>query len=129
MYGGEVKGIEDFFLMGKPEGKYHLEDLGVDLGGRRIIKKKKIGREVMDWDNWEMKWDVTSIGPGIVLHSYNEIQPDALFLNFILVNISTCFGQTYCPSSGVLILYSQHSSISTSPADSQHNQYDKYQLM
>ena len=38
---------------------------------------------------------------------YNKSQEDALFLNLILVNISTCFGQTYCPSSGVLILYSQ----------------------
>jgi len=26
---------------------------------------------------------------------------------FILLKNSTCFGQTYCPSSGVLILYSQ----------------------
>ena len=38
---------------------------------------------------------------------YNKSQPDALFLNFILVKNSTCFGQTYCPSSGALILYSQ----------------------
>ena len=38
---------------------------------------------------------------------YNISQQDALFLNFILLNNSTCFGQTYCPSSGVLILYSQ----------------------
>jgi len=41
------------------------------------------------------------------IHSYNKNQQVALFLNFILVKISTCFGQTYCPSSGVLILYSQ----------------------
>jgi hypothetical protein len=40
-------------------------------------------------------------------NSYNKSQQVALFLNFILVNNSTCFGQTYCPSSGVLILYSQ----------------------
>jgi len=39
--------------------------------------------------------------------SYNESQQDALFLNFILIKNSTCFRQTYCPSSGVLILYSQ----------------------
>ena len=38
---------------------------------------------------------------------YNKSQQDALFINFILVKNSTCFGQTYCPSSGVLILYSQ----------------------
>jgi len=42
-----------------------------------------------------------------VINSYNKSQQDALFLNFILVNNSTCFGQIYCPSSGVLILYSQ----------------------
>ena len=34
-------------------------------------------------------------------------QQDVLFLKFILVKNSTCFGQNYCPSSGVLILYSQ----------------------
>jgi hypothetical protein len=39
--------------------------------------------------------------------SYIKSQQDALFLRFILVKNSTCFGQTYCPSSGVLILYSQ----------------------
>ena len=39
--------------------------------------------------------------------SYNKSQQDALFLNFILVKTSTCFGQIYCTSSGVLILYSQ----------------------
>jgi hypothetical protein len=42
-----------------------------------------------------------------VFYSYNESQQDALFLNFIFINNSTCFGQNYCPSSGVLILYSQ----------------------
>jgi len=42
-----------------------------------------------------------------MVYSYNRSQQEALILNFILVNNSTCFGQTYCPSSGVLILYSQ----------------------
>jgi len=42
-----------------------------------------------------------------VIYSYNSSQQDALFLNFILVYNCTCFGQTYCPSSGVLIRYSQ----------------------
>jgi len=37
----------------------------------------------------------------------NKSQRDTQFLYFILVKNSTCFGQTYCPSSGVLILYSQ----------------------
>jgi len=47
-------------------------------------------------------------GPkGIEIYSYNKSQKDAQFLNFIFVKYSTCFGQTYCPSSGVLMLYSQ----------------------
>jgi len=50
---------------------------------------------------------LTFRGPCIVIYSYNATQRDALFLNFILVKNSTCFGQIYCPSSGVLILYSQ----------------------
>jgi len=40
--------------------------------------------------------------------AYSKSQQDAIFLNFILVNSSTCFGQTY-------------SSIPTSLADCQHN--------
>jgi len=43
----------------------------------------------------------------LVNYSYNISQQDALIINFFLVNNSTCLGQTYCPSSGVLILYSQ----------------------
>ena len=39
--------------------------------------------------------------------SCNNSQRYALFLSFILIKNSTCFGQIYCPSSGVLILYSQ----------------------
>jgi len=49
---------------------------------------------------------LTSRGPCIAIYSYNKSQKDALFLSFILVKNTTCFGQTYCPSSGVLILYS-----------------------
>ena len=49
---------------------------------------------------------LTFRGPCIVIY-YNKSQQDALFLNFILVTNSTCFGQTSCPSSGVQILYSQ----------------------
>jgi len=51
--------------------------------------------------------NVTFSAPRIVIYSYNKSQRDAQFLNFILVKNSTCFGQTYCPSSGVFILYSQ----------------------
>ena len=42
-----------------------------------------------------------------IIFSYNKSHQDALFLKFVLVKNSTCFGQIYCPSSGVLILYSQ----------------------
>jgi len=42
-----------------------------------------------------------------MIYSYNKSQRDALFLKFILVENSTCFGQIYCLSSGVLVLYSQ----------------------
>ena len=45
--------------------------------------------------------NLTFRGPCIVIYSYNESQQDALFLEFILVKYSTCFGQIYCPSSGV----------------------------
>jgi len=43
-------------------------------------------------------------GTCIVIY-YNKSQRDALFLKFILVKNSTCFGQIYCPSSGVSTLY------------------------
>jgi hypothetical protein len=39
--------------------------------------------------------------------SYNKSQRDALFLKFILIKISTYFGQIYCPSSGISTLYTQ----------------------
>jgi hypothetical protein len=38
------------------------------------------------------------------LSSYNKSQQGALFLNFILVKNSTCFGQTYCTSSEVKLV-------------------------
>jgi len=60
---------------------------------------------------WSLQVDgikyLAFIGPCIVTYSYNRSQKGALFLNFILVNNSTFFGQIYCPSSGVLLLYSQ----------------------
>jgi len=46
-------------------------------------------------------------GPCIVIYSYNKNQRDALFLNFISIKDSICFGQIYCPSSGVSTLYIQ----------------------
>jgi len=41
------------------------------------------------------------------MYSYNKSQRDALFFKFILIKNSTCFGQIYCPSSGVSKLYTQ----------------------
>jgi len=32
-----------------------------------------------------------------MIYSYNKSQRDALFLKFILVKNSICFGQIYCP--------------------------------
>ena len=66
---------------------------------------------------WIKKKYFTIRGPCIVIYSYNWSQQDELFINFILINNTTCFGQTYCPSSGVLILYS----IPTSLAGNQQN--------
>jgi hypothetical protein len=50
---------------------------------------------------------LTPVSLSLLLLSYNRSQQDALLLNFILIYNSTYFGQTYCPSSGVSILYSQ----------------------
>jgi hypothetical protein len=50
---------------------------------------------------------LTFRGACIVIYSYNKIQRYALFLKFILKKNSTCFGQIYCPSSGVSLLYTQ----------------------
>ena len=46
-------------------------------------------------------------GPCIVKYCSNKSQRNAPFLNFILVKNSTCFGQIHCPSSGLLLQYSQ----------------------
>ena len=71
------------------------------------------------------KWimNLTFTGPCKEIYSYNKSQGDALFLNFILVQNSTCFGQIYCPSSGVLILYSHFH------PDFASRQYDKNLLL
>jgi hypothetical protein len=50
---------------------------------------------------------LTFRGTCVVIYSYNKSQRYALFLYLILVKNSTCFGQIYYPSAGVLILYSQ----------------------
>jgi len=42
-----------------------------------------------------------------MIYSYNKHQQDAPTLNPTLVKNSTCFGQIYCPTSEVLILYTQ----------------------
>jgi len=50
---------------------------------------------------------LTFKGQCIVIPSYNKSQRDAIFLEFILVKNSTCFGQIYYPSSEVSTLYTQ----------------------
>ena len=45
--------------------------------------------------------------PSSFKDSYDKSQRDALFLKFILVKNSTCFGQIYCPSSGISTLCTQ----------------------
>jgi len=42
-----------------------------------------------------------------VIYSYNKSQRGALLLKYILIKNYTCFGQIYCPSSGVSTLYTQ----------------------
>jgi len=54
-----------------------------------------------------MEQNLTFTGPVHRDTFYNKSQQDALFLNFILVKNSTCFGHIYCPPSGALMLYSQ----------------------
>jgi len=39
-----------------------------------------------------------------VIYYHNNSQRDALILQFILIKNSTCFGQIYCPSSGISTL-------------------------
>ena len=67
-------------------------------------------------------------------YSYSKSQQDALFLKFILVKNSTHFGQIYCPSSALSILYTQQQVfvmlvMFTSLTVCQHNLYDKYLLL
>ena len=67
----------------------------------------KLGAALQNYSSgWSEVRFLTFRGPCIVTHSYNKSQQYAVFLNFILAKNSTCFGHTYCPSSGVLILYS-----------------------
>jgi len=62
------------------------------------------------------------------------------FLNFILAKNSTCFGQIYCPSSGILIPYAQQLEfvilvilsaivVTMNHPDLARRQYDKYLLL
>ena len=49
-----------------------------------LLGKRPLGRTKNRWKN-----------------SYNKSQRDTLFIKFILIKNSTCFGQIYCPSSGI----------------------------
>jgi len=62
-------------------------------------------RNSVRWINFVQSslYNLTFRGPWIVIYiyAYNNSQQNALFLNFILVKNSTCFGQIYCPASAV----------------------------
>jgi len=45
---------------------------------------------------------------------YNGSRQDALFLSFILINNSTCFGQIYFPSIPTSLVVSKHTSMTNS---------------
>jgi hypothetical protein len=63
--------------------------------------------------NWIRKLYLTFRGRCIVMYSYNGSQRDALFLKFILIKNSTCFGQIYW--SRVSTLYTQLTSTASIP--------------
>ena len=67
-----------------------------------IVSKTHVLLRRKVWYRKIWNWNLTFRGPCFVIYSYNKIQQDAIFLNFILVKTSTCFGQIYCPSSGSL---------------------------
>jgi hypothetical protein len=60
----------------------------------------------LDGDEWSAS-RYSRFNPIYFYSSYNKSQRDALILTFILIKNSTCFGQIYCPSSGVSTLYTQ----------------------
>jgi len=74
-------------------------------------------------------YSLTFRGQCIAIYCCNKSQREGLSLNFILVKKSTCFGQIYCPSSGVTAIGICYTSdvdsllvwSATSLADSQHN--------
>jgi hypothetical protein len=74
-----------------------------------VAVKQSRNKEAHIWlYNSEYHWyrniafmNLTFIGPCIVIYTYDTSQRHALFLKFILIRNSTCFGQIYCPSSGV----------------------------
>jgi len=83
----------------------------LEVGCVYIIRYNTGTQELLCWILMTELFSITYLCPckeSISVSSYNKSQRDALrvFLNFILVKNSTCFGQIYCPSSGVLTLYS-----------------------
>ena len=67
---------------------------------------------------------LTFRGPCLMIYSYNKRQRDALFLKFILIRNSTCFGQIYCPSNRYLSCR-----LCWLFAGSEHNLHDKNILL
>jgi hypothetical protein len=76
---------------------------------KHFAKYEKQGqlRDVGSFTRQSIGWNLTFRGPCIVIYSYNKSQQDAQLLKLILLMNSIYFGQSFCPSSGVLILYSQ----------------------
>jgi hypothetical protein len=75
-----------------------------------VKRSLNVGVKSMETLIWTLDIQILALtftGPRIVIYSYNKSQQEALFLKFILVKNYICFGQISCPSSGVLILYSQ----------------------
>ena len=75
--------------------------------GKLLKLHKTVDRVVYCLIPLQLFAQLTFRGPSIVTFSYNKSQRDAIFLKFILVKNSTCFGQIYCPSSGVSTMYTQ----------------------
>jgi hypothetical protein len=84
--------------------KIRKDVFGADTGCRWIANKLTFLQAVCLHISFPCKFRIQILKKE--LNPYNKSQEDALFLNFILVKNSTCFGQIYCPSSRVLMLYS-----------------------
>ena len=70
------------------KSSYRLRSISNNTGNCQTLE------ELTHFKNYNIYQNLTFIGPCIVIYSYNENQRDGLFLKFILVKNSICFGQT-----------------------------------